>query len=67
MDRKRRSLVKSITWRVVAFATTVAVAYLILGDVKASLSIGVVANGIKVGLYYMHERMWEDIHWGRPS
>ncbi len=63
-DKRRRSLVKAISFRVIALLTTIIVSYAILGDWTESLVIGVVANGIKMFLYYGHERLWEKIKWG---
>ena len=64
MERRRRSFVKSISWRLIAFLTTVVVAFIYLGKFEEALIIGIGANVIKVGLYYMHERAWLRTKWG---
>lgn len=65
MDTQKRSIVKSIVWRVLAFLTTMIVVYIYSKDLKASLTIGIGANLIKMGIYYAHERVWEGISWGK--
>ena len=60
-----RSLLKGISWRVLATLTTVLVAYFILRDrenaVQEALTIGGVEFVAKLGIYYAHERMWQRI------
>ena len=53
-----RSLLKGITWRVVATLTTIAIAWLVTGDVPAALKIGLIEVFAKIAIYYLHERAW---------
>ena len=55
-----RSIIKSISWRLVGTLDTIVVSWFIIGTgghVKA-LSIGLSELLTKVGLYYLHERCW---------
>lgn len=54
-----RSVLKGVTWRVLATSTTVTIAYFITGDVKSALSIGGIEFFGKLALYYLHERAWQ--------
>lgn len=60
-----RSILKGLTWRVVATITTVIVAYFFLKDqenaVEKALSIGAVEFFAKFGIYYLHERAWQKV------
>lgn len=60
-----RSLLKGLTWRILATLTTVCVAYFILkgreNAVKEALSIGAVEFFAKLGIYYLHERAWQKV------
>ena len=58
METKRRSLAKALSWRFIATAVTVTVAYLYSHDVKAAAAIGVADSLIKIFAYYLHERAW---------
>ena len=60
-----RSLVKSITWRVIALITTFISIYIITGKINFALQGTVLTNIINFILYYWHERMWNKIQWGR--
>jgi uncharacterized membrane protein len=64
-EHPKRTLFKTLTWRLIAFLTTILVVYLYSGDAKESVTVGVIANLLKMGFYYMHERMWNRVHYGR--
>ncbi|MFH1772518.1 MAG: DUF2061 domain-containing protein [Candidatus Omnitrophota bacterium] len=67
MEHPKRSFVKSLTWRVIAIVTTMVVVYLYSGDFKSSLMIGLGANFIKFFLYYVHERIWNKVSYGKAK
>lgn len=61
---RTRAIVKTLCYRVLMVAITVAVAWIVVGDVGQAASIGIVANVVKTGTYYAHERLWDRIGWG---
>ena len=65
METKRRSLAKALTWRVIAWSITASVAYLFTGKAVFALSIGFADSLLKIFAYYMHERTWMSIDYGR--
>ena len=65
MEQPKRTLIKTITWRIIALTTTIAVVYLYSGDAKESLVVGFSANALKMFFYYAHERIWNRIDFGR--
>jgi len=65
MEQHKRTLAKTMTWRVIALITTVIVVYVYSGDVKESLVVGVTANFLKMFFYYVHERVWNKVRFGR--
>ena len=61
MDSKNsriRHLTKAFTWRVLASATTFAIAYLVLEDTKKASIVTVIEFFVKMVIYYAHERVW---------
>lgn len=64
-DFKKRSLLKTISWRIIASLTTVGIVYVFTGKIILSFSIGVVEAFVKMLLYYLHERVWQRIAWGK--
>ncbi len=65
MDTKSRSIAKSITWRMISIIVLVTVSYIVTGDVKKTTGITVVFQVILAVIYYVHERIWSNVSWGR--
>ena len=60
-----RSLIKSISWRAVGSLDTFILSFLITGNAKHAASIASIEVLTKVVLYYLHERVWRRVSWGR--
>jgi len=54
-----RSLLKALSWRIVATTTTGIIAWFITGDVMAAITIGSIEFVAKFFIYYLHERAWQ--------
>ncbi len=54
-----RSVLKGLSWRVLATTTTVAIAYFVTGMVSLALEIGAIEVVAKIVAYYAHERAWQ--------
>ncbi|MFQ5589091.1 MAG: DUF2061 domain-containing protein [Nitrospiria bacterium] len=54
-----RSLLKGLSWRILASATTIGIAYFITGDTTVAFGIGGIEAVLKVFFYYLHERAWQ--------
>ena len=63
-ESRLRSVLKALSWRVLATLTTIAIAYFIVGDVKTALKIGAVEVVAKMLIYYLHERAWAKVPLG---
>lgn len=61
----KRSIVKTISWRVVGTLATVIISYLITGTLALAFSIGGIELVSKMVLYFFHERAWNNIKWGK--
>jgi adenylylsulfate kinase len=59
-----RSVLKGVTWRIIASGTTMTVVYLITGDLSLVASVGLIDITAKVFFYYLHERTWGKVRWG---
>ena len=67
MESRKRSIAKTIIWRLIATTVTILIAYVWLGEWVSSISMGITANGIKTFLYYAHERIWDRVEFGRKE
>ena len=54
----RRHLAKTVTWRVLATTTTMAIAWAVTGDWRVGAQVGGIEFFAKMVLYYGHERAW---------
>ena len=62
---RRRSLIKSVTWRVIASLDTFLIAWLVTGRISWAGTIASFEILTKTFLYYFHERGWNYIIWGK--
>ena len=64
---RTRSLVKTLTWRVIATTDTFFISWIITGKWDWALGIAGIEVITKMFLYYGHERFWANISWLRPK
>lgn len=60
-----RSLTKTISWRFIATLTTTVLVYIFTGSLTLSLGVGFFEVISKLIFYYLHERAWDGISWGK--
>ena len=66
-ETNKRSIVKGISWRVVATATTIIIIYFFFGRLDLAIAAGLIESVLKVGLYWAHERAWFKVRWGKKK
>tara|TARA_B100000787_G_scaffold152566_1_gene126253 strand:+ start:94 stop:300 length:207 start_codon:yes stop_codon:yes gene_type:complete len=64
-DLKKRTILKTMTWRVTASLTTFLIAWVLTGDLLIGATIGSIEAVAKIFLYYFHERIWNNISWAK--
>jgi uncharacterized membrane protein len=65
MDQSvKRHIAKTITWRIVGTIDTMLLGWIVSGDIKIGLSVGGLELLTKMGLYYVHERVWYKSNFG---
>ena len=60
-----RSLIKAVSWRLVGSLDTFILSMIVTGNAKYAVTITGAEAITKVALYYVHERVWRKIAWGR--
>lgn len=61
---RMRAIVKTLLYRVFMLAITVTIAFVVTENVGDAVSIGLAANVLKTGTYYIYERAWDHVAWG---
>ncbi len=54
-----RSVVKAVTWRVLATMTTSIIVFFLTGRWETALLVGSIEVVVKLIVYYIHERLWQ--------
>ena len=65
MEKPLRSLFKAISWRIVATLTTILLVFVYTGNWVISGSVGLLELILKIVIYYVHERVWNLVGFGR--
>lgn len=53
-----RSIIKGLTWRVIATSTIFAITYFTTGEIKTAATVASIEFPVKLLIYYLHERAW---------
>jgi len=64
-EKPLRSLAKTVSWRITGSLATFLISYIISNDLTVAGSIAtmqIISNTI---LYFIHERIWNKIKWGK--
>lgn len=67
VDSHIRSAVKTISWRVIGTLINSLLIWLLTGNAGLGALIGIVDTGVKVVVYYAHERAWNRVRFGRSD
>jgi uncharacterized membrane protein len=65
MESNTRSLAKAVTYRLLGSACTALICLMLTGRIALSAGVGVLDMLSKIGLYFLHERIWQHIGFGR--
>jgi uncharacterized membrane protein len=65
METHVRSLAKAISWRIVATLTTMLLVFAFTGNLVISGGVGLTELATKIVIYYVHERVWNAVSFGR--
>jgi uncharacterized membrane protein len=60
-----RSVLKAVSWRTLGTVDTFAISWLMTGKLQIAGSIAGLEIITKIMWYYLHERAWTIVPWGR--
>ncbi len=67
MTTQKRSITKAITYRILIVILDFTTIYLITRKTTVALGFMLISNVYTTVAYYLHERIWGRIQWGRSS
>jgi uncharacterized membrane protein len=65
MEKPARSILKAISWRIVATLTTIFLVFAFTGNLVLGSGVGAAELTVKILIYYVHERVWNRLGFGR--
>ncbi len=66
-ESRYRSVLKTLSWRMVATTTTFLLVFIFTGKLALSAGVGAAEIIIKLIFYYLHERLWLLIPLGKVN
>ena len=66
-ETRGRSMAKAISWRILAAIITGIVALVLTHQLAFAAKIGLIDTTVKLAIYFLHERVWNKISYGRVA
>ena len=64
-ENNYRSIAKAISWRITGTLDTFIISFLITGELSLAGAIAITEIITKIFLYWLHERVWNKVTWGK--
>lgn len=66
-ETNSRSIAKGFSWRFFATSVTVIIVFVFFGRLDLAIAAGIIETVSKVFLYYVHEKIWQRVLWGKKQ
>ncbi len=66
-EHYKRSLTKAVTFRIAALCVDFLIINTITQRSDVAIGIVIISNSSSTILYFLHERLWNHIHWGKKK
>lgn len=60
-----RSIAKALSWRLIASGATFIISLFVSADLSVAGTIAAIQFVANIILYFIHERIWNKVSWGR--
>lgn len=64
-EEQKRSMLKTLSWRVVSTSSTMLAVYILTGHLDLTVGVGLLDIFLRTPLYFFHERAWDRVSFGR--
>ena len=65
METHLRSIAKAVSWRIGGTVVTFIIALLVSKKIDLALKVGLLDTLVKISAFYLHERIWHRIDFGK--
>ena len=66
-EHVKRSLAKALTFRSIIIVSDMIIVYAVTHRYDLTIGVLIFSNISSTIIYFFHERMWNNIHWGRSQ
>lgn len=67
IETAKRSILKAVTYRLIGSFVTGSLVWLFTGKLDFAVAIGSIDTILKILGYYVHERIWQKISYGKAK
>jgi uncharacterized membrane protein len=67
VEKPVRSLLKAVSWRIIATLTTTLLVFVFTQNIVISVGVGGSEFFLKIFIYYLHERVWNHFPFGKEQ
>jgi uncharacterized membrane protein len=60
-ESRFRSVLKAITYRITGTLATAGITFAVTGEILTAFAVGIIEPAIKIVIYYLHERAWQQV------
>jgi adenylylsulfate kinase len=60
-----RSFIKGLIWEFISFIVVILAVYFVYGNLTMSVQFSIVLTLVKIPIFFLHERIWKKIKWGK--
>lgn len=64
-EKQPRTISKVVSWRIIITISNFAIPFFTTGDYTKALAFMTIATFVNMGLYWVHERVWNRVIWGK--
>lgn len=65
--KRSRSITKAISYRIFGTLASFGIVYVLTGKGNTAALAALLDIVVKIAIYYVHERVWNRIKWGRSA
>jgi len=67
IDTSKRSLLKAVSWKIIGFFIIFLLSYVVTKSLEKTFFVALTYHFMMLCLFYVHEKIWNRIKWGKTS
>lgn len=67
MESRARSVIKAVIWNLIGLLVMAIVGFVMTGSLTTGGAMALINAALGLTMYFVYERLWARIHWGRVA